>query len=249
MSNDPRHYEARADLLADRVILITGAGDGIGAALAKNVADCGARVLLLGRTVSKLETVYDNIEATGGLRPSIIEFDLETADGPMYQRLANSIESEFGVLDGLVHNAGILGEMSPFEHYDLTTWQTVMHVNLTAALAMTQVLLPVLKTSADPSLIFTSSGVGRQGRAYWGAYSVSKFATEGFVQILADENRNGPLRVNAINPGGTRTAMRLKAYPAEDRDKLPAPEDILAAYLYLLGPDSKGVSGQSIDAQ
>lgn len=125
-----------------------------------------------------------------------------------------------------------------------------MRINLTAPFIMTQTLLPLLRRSEDASVIFTSSGVGRKGRAYWGAYAVSKFATEGLMQTLADEIENEPnLRVNAINPGGTRTPMRAYAYPAEDPFKLPTPEEIQPAYLFLMGPDSKRVNGQSIDAQ
>ena len=124
-----------------------------------------------------------------------------------------------------------------------------MHVNVTSAFALTQVFLPLLQKSDDASVIFTSSGVGRTGKAFWGAYSVSKFATEGLSQVLADEHRHSALRVNCINPGATRTNMRLAAYPAEDRDLLKTPEDIMASYIYLLGKDSKGVTGESIDAQ
>jgi NAD(P)-dependent dehydrogenase (short-subunit alcohol dehydrogenase family) len=247
---DPRSYEYADDLLRDRIILITGASDGIGKALALRAAALGAQVVLHGRNVKKLEKVYDELEAIEGApRPSIAVIDLASANSESYTSLANSIEQEFGRLDGLVLNAGILGDRFSIEQYDAVLWQRVMHVNVTAAFAMTQVLLPLLHKSDDASVIFTSSGVGRIGRAFWGAYAVSKFATEGLSQVLADENRQGNLRSNCINPGGTRTGMRLAAYPAEDRDKLKRPEEILAPYIYLLGPDSKGVTGQSIDAQ
>ena len=250
MTIDPRSYEYADDLLRDRIILITGASDGIGKALALRAAALGAQVVLHGRNVKKLEKVYDELEAIEGApRPSIAVIDLASANSESYTSLANSIEQEFGRLDGLVLNAGILGDRFSIEQYDAVLWQRVMHVNVTAAFAMTQVLLPLLHKSDDASVIFTSSGVGRIGRAFWGAYAVSKFATEGLSQVLADENRKGNLRSNCINPGGTRTGMRLAAYPAEDRDKLKRPEDILAPYIYLLGPDSKGVTGQSIDAQ
>lgn len=175
--------------------------------------------------------------------------DLESANAESYTSLAQSIETEFGRLDGLVLNASILGERFTIEQYDAVLWQKVMHVNVTAAFAMTQVFLSLLKKSDDPSVIFTSSGVGRTGKAFWGAYAVSKFATEGLSQVLADEHRQGKLRSNCINPGATRTNMRLAAYPAEDRDLLKRPEEILAPYIYLLGPDSRGVTGESFDAQ
>ncbi|HET6628836.1 MAG TPA: YciK family oxidoreductase [Woeseiaceae bacterium] len=247
---DPKLYEYAAGILDDRMILVTGASDGIGKALAICAARLGARVILHGRNVQKLEAVYDEITALKkAARPSIAALDFATAGSEGYMSLAASIEEEFGRVDGLVHNAGILGPRLSIEQYDAAAWQRVIHVNLTAAFALTQVLLPLLRNSADPSVIFTSSGVGRRGRAYWGAYAVSKFGTEALMQILADENRHVPIRVNCINPGPTRTDMRLQAYPAEDRDKLKTPDQILAPYVYLLGPDSKGVTGQSIDAQ
>lgn len=250
MTIDPRSYTYRDDLLTGRIILITGASDGIGRALALHIAGLGAQVVVHGRNVNKLEKVYDEIEAIEGApRPSIAVMDLASANSESYTSLADSIASQFGRLDGLVHNASILGERYAIEQYDAVLWQQVMHVNVTSAFALTQVLLPLLQKSDDPSVIFTSSGVGRSGKAFWGAYAVSKFATEGLSQVLADEHSHGKLRSNCVNPGATRTAMRLAAYPAEDRDLLKRPEDILAPYVYLLGPDSKGVTGQSIDAQ
>lgn len=250
MSIDPKSYTFPADLLHDRIILITGASDGIGQALALQAAALGAQVILHGRDVSKLEKVYDAIEAIDGApRPSIAVMDLASANSESYTSLADSIEQEFGRLDGLVLNAGILGERYSIEQYDAVLWQRVIHVNVTSAFAITQVLLPLLHTSEDASVIYTSSGVGRTGKAFWGAYAVSKFATEGLSQVLADEHRNSTLRSNCINPGPVRTKMRLEAYPAEDRDKLKKADEILPAYIYLLGPDGKGVTGQSIDAQ
>ncbi|MGB5257754.1 MAG: YciK family oxidoreductase [Woeseiaceae bacterium] len=247
---DPRNYQYSDDLLRDRIILITGASDGIGKALALHVSRLGAQVILHGRNVKKLEQVYDEVSAVDGApRPSIAVLDLASANSESYLSLANSVEQEFGRLDGLVLNASILGERFSIEQYDAVMWQRVMHVNVTSAFAMTQVLLPMLHASDDPSVIFTSSGVGRTGKAFWGAYAVSKFATEGLSQVLADEHRQGKLRSNCINPGATRTDMRLAAYPAEDRDKLKTPEEILAPYVYLLGPDSQGVTGESFDAQ
>mgnify|MGYP001824375018 FL=1 len=247
---DPRTYEYAGDVLRDRIILITGATDGIGKALALHAATLGAQVILHGRNVDKLESVYDMLEAIDGApRPSIAVLDLASANSESYVSLANSVAQEFGRLDGLVLNASILGERYSIEQYDAVLWQRVMHVNLTSAFALTQVLLPMLNNSDDPSVIYTSSGVGRTGKAFWGAYAVSKFATEGLSQVLADEHRQGKLRANCINPGATRTGMRLSAYPAEDRDKLKRPEDVLAAYIYLLGPDSRGITGQSFDAQ
>jgi len=247
---DHQTYTYPQNVLRARVILITGASDGIGRALAVHSAELGAQVILHGRNVQKLEKVYDQIEALADApRPSIAVVDLSSAGSNAYRSLAENVEQEYGRLDGLVHNAGILGDRFSIEQYDIAQWQRVMHVNVTAALALTQVCLPMLNAAQDPSIIFTSSGVGRTGRAYWGAYAVSKFATEGLSQVLADEQRHGKIRVNCVNPGPTRTRMRLAAYPAEDRDALRGPEDVLGTYIYLLGPDSKGVTGQSLDAQ
>lgn len=250
MDIDPKTYTYPRDLLRDRIILITGASDGIGRALAIHAAELGAKVILHGRNIKKLEMVHDQIEVIENApQPSIAVMDLATATSESYRSLADGMEKEFGRLDGLVHNAGILGDRFSIEQYDAVKWQQVMHVNLTAVFALTQVCLPMLQKSDDASIIYTSSGVGRQGRAFWGAYAVSKFATEGLSQVLADEHRHSNLKVNCINPGATRTNMRLEAYPAEDRDALKRPEEILPAYIYLLGPDSHGVTGQSIDAQ
>ena len=242
-------YTARQGLLDDRVILVTGAGDGIGAALAKAIAGLGATVILVGRTLKKLEAVYDAIEADGGPTPALFPMDFEKAVPDDYDRLAEAIDKEYGRLDGLVHNAGQLGTRTPIEQFDVTEWQRVMFVNLTAPFILTRLLLPLLRASADASLVFTSSGVGREGRAYWGAYSVSKFGTEGLMEILSAELEQTSVRANCVNPGPTRTSMRAEAYPGEDPERLKTPEQILAPYLYLLGPDSQGVSGISFDAQ
>lgn len=248
MSTDPKTYEYADDVLKGRIILITGASDGIGRALAIHAATLGAQVILHGRNTKKLEAVYDEIEAIKGAAcPSIAVLDLASADGDAYAALAKSIEDEFGRLDGLVHNASILGQRLSLEQYDAAEWQQVLHVNLTAAFVLTQQLFPALRNSDDPSIIFTSSGVGRVGKPFWGAYSVSKFGTESMSQIIAGENAHTNLRSNCINPGPVRTKMRLEAYPAEDRDALAKPEDILGSYIYLLGPDSRGVTGESFD--
>ncbi len=173
----------------------------------------GASVILLGRNTTRLEGLHAEIEAAGG-ESTIAMIDLERAVAADYDELAAGVLARFGRLDGLLHNAGLLGSMAPIEHYDVPTWCRVMHVNVTAAFALTQVLLPALKKSQDASVVFTSSGVGEQGRAYWGAYAVSKFAIEGLTQVLAAELENvSSIRVNAIDPGATRTSMRQQAYP------------------------------------
>ncbi|MHB0775510.1 YciK family oxidoreductase [Halomonas sp. WWR20] len=243
-------YQAPADLLDGRVILVTGAGDGIGRAAALTYARHGATVILLGRTTAKLERVYDEIEALKAPQPAIFPLNFEGATLKDYQDMALALDKEFGRLDGILHNAGQLGRLTPFEQYNPQLWEQVMQVNLNGPVWMTQALLPLLKASEDASVIFTSSGVGRKGRAYWGAYSVSKFATEGFVQVLADELENlASIRVNCLNPGATRTQMRKTAYPGEDVNTLRTPEDIMPTYLWLMGPDSREHSGESFDAQ
>lgn len=250
MSDDPRDYHAPANLLHDRIVLITGAGSGIGRTAALTFAEYGARTILLGRTQAKLEAVYDEILAAGWTRPSISVMDFAAAQGDDYAQLAESMQQEFGRLDGLLHNAGILGERSPIEHYEVCKWLEVMHVNLNAPFVLTQTLLPLLQASDDASIVFTSSGVGRRGRAYWGAYAVSKYGIEGLSQVLADEtSAQGRIRVNCINPGATRTGMRRAAYPGEDPETLPPPESLMGPYLYLIGPDSRGVTGHSFDCQ
>ena len=244
-------YQAPADLLKDRIVMVTGAGSGIGRAAAKAYAAHGATVILVGRTVSRLEEVYDEIEAAGHPKPAIVPMNFEGAAVKDYEELAMTLEDNFGRLDGLLHNAGILGARSPVELYDPETWNKVMHVNATAPFLLSRAMIPLLRKSEDASMIFTSSGVGRQARAYWGAYAVSKFAVEGLAQLLADEldDERHNIRVNSLNPGATRTGMRVLAYPAEDPKKNPDPEQLMPIYLYLMGRDSKGVHGQQIDAQ
>ena len=247
---DHKHYQPAADVLKDRVILITGAGDGIGKTVALGCAKHGATVILLGRQQKKLEAVYDAIVAAGGAQPAIVPMNLLTVTPDDTVGLAQTLQQEFGRLDGLLHNAAVLGERAPIEHYAPNVWLEVMQINVYGAFLLTQSLMPLLKASSDASVLFTSSGVGRKGRAFWGAYAVSKFATEGMMQVLADElDENSNIRVNCINPGGTRTKMRAAAFPAEDTSKLKTPDDILPTYLWLLGPDSREVHGQSVDAQ
>ena len=243
-------YTARPDLLNGRIILVTGAGRGIGAAAAKTFAAHGATVLLLGKTEENLSRVYDAIEAAGHAQPAVIPFNLETALPHQYDELAAMIETEFGRVDGVLHNASIIGPRTPIEQLSGDNFARVMQVNVNAMFMLTSTLLPLLKLSSDASVVFTSSSVGRKGRAYWGAYAVSKFATEGLMQVLADEvDGIANVRANSVNPGATRTDMRAQAYPGENPANNPLPEAIMPVYLYLMGPDSKGVNGQAFDAQ
>ena len=236
------------NLLENRTILVTGAGDGIGRATAKCYASQGATVILLGRTEEKLEAVYDEIVNEQCPTPVIVTLDLNTATPENYTELTEMLESEFGQLDGLLHNASVLGERKPLAQHSAAAWHEVMQVNLTAPFLMTKALLPLLEQADKASIIFTSSGVGKKGKAYWGAYSVSKFGTEGMAQIWADELANtSNIRVNVINPGATRTNMRARAYPAENPETNPVPEDITGLYLHLMSDESLSVHGQSLD--
>jgi NAD(P)-dependent dehydrogenase (short-subunit alcohol dehydrogenase family) len=247
---DPRTHTSAPDELAGRVIAITGASGGIGRAVALACARHRAQVVLIGRNAARLEAVHTQIAAADLPEASIAVLDLERALAPDYDQLADALHERYGRLDGLLHNAGVLGTLTPIEHYDVPTWCRVMHVNVTAAFALTQVLLPALKKSPDASVVFTASSVGRRGRAYWGAYAVSKFAIEGLSQILADELESlSHVRVNTLNPGRARTNMRRQAYPAEDAATLPSPESLAGPYIALLGPASRGVTGKAFDAQ
>ncbi len=249
IENMRESYSANPELLKDKTILVTGAGDGIGRAAAMTYAKHGATVILLGRTVAKLESVYDEITALGAPEAIIHPLDLQNAGDEDYRVLGETIVEQFGHLDGLLHNAAVLGPRTPIQFYPVDSWLQVMQVNVNAAFMLTKALLPALTAAIEASIVFTSSSVGRQGRAYWGGYSVSKFAVEGLMQVLSDELRQtSSVRVNSIDPGATRTNMRKDAYPAEDPDTLPDPMAKMALYLYLMGQDSRSVQGQALKA-
>jgi len=243
------NYQPASQLLNDRIILVTGASDGIGREAAVTYARYGAQVILLGRNAQKLQNVADEIAAVGKPSPLFFTLDLDSATPEACRQLADEISRHVSRLDGVLHNAGLLGDVVPMTEQDPAVWQQVMRVNVDATFFLTQALLPLLLKSQAGSLVFTSSSVGRQGRAGWGAYSVSKFATEGMMQVLAEEYKHSTLRVNCINPGGTRTAMRASAFPQEDANKLKTPADIMPLYLYLMGDDSRRKTGISFDAQ
>jgi NAD(P)-dependent dehydrogenase (short-subunit alcohol dehydrogenase family) len=247
-SDDWHHYQPRSSDFENRVILVTGTTAGIGRAVARDLVRNGATVILHGRNEKALESLYQELKALGP-EPSVAQIDLERAQGPQYEALTAEIESRYGRLDGLLHNAAILGDLSPIEHYDIGLWQRVLLVDLTAPFILTRCLLPLLRKSADASILFTTSSVGRRGRAYWGAYAVAKAGTERLAEVLADELENTPIRVNAINPGRTRTRMRARAYPAENPASVPTPESATRPYLYLLGGASRGVRGRRLEVQ
>ncbi len=246
----PADFSPAPGSLRGKTILVTGAGDGIGRAASLAYAALGATVILLGRTESKLEAVYDEIEKAGGPQPALVPMDLETVTEEQAIQLAQGLANEFGHLDGLLHNASLLGERKPMAQAGWDAWQSVMQVNVNAGFLLTKHLLPLLEAAPAASVVFTSSGVGRAGKAYWGAYAVSKFATEGMMQVLSSELENtSRIRVNCINPGPTNTAMRRAAYPAETPTDNPGPEGILGVYLYLMSDASLGVTGISFNAQ
>ncbi|EHF8350171.1 YciK family oxidoreductase [Salmonella enterica subsp. enterica serovar Typhi] len=245
------HYQPKQDLLQNRIILVTGASDGIGREAALTYARYGATVILLGRNEEKLRRVAQHIADEQHVQPQWFTLDLLTCTAEECRQVADRIAAHYPRLDGVLHNAGLLGEIGPMSEQDPQIWQDVMQVNVNATFMLTQALLPLLLKSDAGSLVFTSSSVGRQGRANWGAYATSKFATEGMMQVLADEYQNRSLRVNciSINPGGTRTSMRASAFPTEDPQKLKTPADIMPLYLWLMGDDSRRKTGMTFDAQ
>ena len=235
--------------LDNKTILVTGAGSGIGRTAALTYAKLGATVILLGKTIDKLEAVYDEIIAQGSAEPAIIPLDLKGATKQNYIDMSATIAGQFGKLDGVLLNASILGELTPFSQIHEQIFTDVMHVNVTAQYLLAQALIPTLLLAEKASLVFTSSGVGGQGRAYWGPYSISKFATEGMMQVIADEYDTTNLRTNAINPGATRTNMRASAFPAEDKSTIATTDDIMPLYVYLMSDDSIEINGRTLKAQ
>ncbi|MFJ5852809.1 YciK family oxidoreductase [Enterobacter cancerogenus] len=243
------HYQPQKNLLQNRIILVTGASDGIGREAALTYSEYGASVILVGRNEEKLKAVAQEIERAGGKSTPWYTLDLLTCTPATCKELAQRISAHYPRLDGVLHNAGLLGEVRPMDEQDPDIWQQVMQVNVNGTFFLTQALLPLLLNSDSGSLVFTSSSVGREGRANWGAYAASKFATEGMMQVLAEEYQNRHLRVNCINPGGTRTKMRASAFPTEDPHKLKTPADIMPLYLWLMGDDSRRKTGMTFDAQ
>ena len=176
--------------------------------------------------------------------------NFESAEEKEYLKVKEAVEDQFDKLDGLINNAGVLGEKKPLGQYEYSICKKVLNVNLDSAFLLTKTLLPLLNHSKLSSVVFTSSGVGKKGRAYWGAYAISKFATEGMMEVFADELENTTkIRVNCVNPGAVRTKMREEAYPAEDPETNPLPKEIMNLYIYLMCDASKEINGQSINAQ
>ncbi|HHZ87772.1 MAG TPA: YciK family oxidoreductase [Chromatiaceae bacterium] len=234
--------------LADRVILVTGAGDGLGRSASLAFARHGATVILLGRTVKKLEDVYDEIEAAGGPQPAIFPLKLDKATPEDFEAMAQSINDNFGRLDGLLHNAAELDILSPLRMADVPTWNRVLQTNLTAPFLITRACLDLLSASHSASIVFTSDQLGRKGRAYWNGYAVSKFGIEGLMQTLADELSDTNIRVNSLAPVPVATILRTRAYPGENPNSLPKPDDVMGSYLYLMSDASKAVNGVAVAA-
>ena len=237
-------------MLEEKIILVTGAGDGIGKSAAISYASRGATVILLGKTKAKLEKVYDEIEESNYPTPLISLMDFSKADGNDYQELVDNLIKDYKQLDGLLLNAAILGDRSPIEQYDVAKWVETIHINLTSQFILIKTLLPALRNSNNASVLFTSSGVGRVGKAFWGAYAVSKFGVEGLCQVLSDEHSNDKsIRFNCINPGAVQTNMRKEAYPLENPNDLLHPDEIMEKYVWLMSDESKDIDGQSINCQ
>ncbi|MEE4299453.1 MAG: YciK family oxidoreductase, partial [Pseudomonadales bacterium] len=223
-----KDWTASPDLLADRVILVTGASEGIGRCAAKTFAAHGATVIAVARTVPRLESLYDEIVAAGHPEPVIQGVDLAGLTMSDCRQLADASGEAFGRVDGVLHNGGLLGDRVPLDRFDPETWRRVMAANLDACFLLTQAVLPWLEHGTDPRVIFTSSGAGLRPRAYWGAYAVSKAGVEALMRVFADENERVTKTAFAtLNPGGTRTRMRTAAVPGEDAMRLPTPEDLM----------------------
>jgi NAD(P)-dependent dehydrogenase (short-subunit alcohol dehydrogenase family) len=243
-------YQPSPDLLRDRIILVTGAVEGIGRAAARAAARHGATVILCAKEEAQLEVVYDEIEADGSPEPASLPLDLAKADEQLCLGVATTLGDEFGRLDGLVHCATYIPFLSRIDDYDAKEWERVLRVNLTAPFLLTQSCLPLLRAAGDASVVFSSDRVGRHGLAYWGAFAAAKFGTEGLMQVLAEETRDSSsIRVNSIDPGALRTAQRRQLYPGEDPNMLPTADIAVPAYLWLLGGDSAGTTGQALSAQ
>lgn len=243
-------YQASPDLLRERVILVTGAGQGIGQTAARTFAAHGATVILLGRNEQRLEATYDAIADAGHPEPVIFPLDLEKATDKDFELMADAIEGQLGRLDGILHNAARLDALAPLELETLDQWLGILRVNLVAPFALTRACLPLLKAAPDASVVMTSDLHGRRPTAYWGVFGVSKWALEALARTWAQELEITPqVRINVVVPGPVQSPQRRKTHPAEVASTLPTPEAIMPTYLYLMGGDSRGLSGQVLEAQ
>ena len=242
----PKNYKVKQNELNSKVILVTGANKGFGLAISMDLAKAGATVIMLGRDLSSLEYAYDAVVDAGYKEPILYPLDLEGASPENYQELQDNIIEKFNRLDGLIHNAAILGTQMPIDQYDIKLWYSTLQINLSAPFMLTQFLIPALKKSDDARILFLSCSVGRKARAYWGAYSVSKFGLEGLAMTLSEELEKTKIKVNTINPGKMRTEMRRTAYPAEDASTLPKPEEKSSVIVYLLSKEAERINGEQL---
>jgi len=241
-----KNQNVKKDEFEGKVVLVTGANRGLGLAITMDLARAGATVIMLGRDLGSLEYAYDAVVDAGLKEPVLYPLDLEGATPENYQELQDNLLNQFGKLDGLVHNAAILGTQMPIEQYDIKLWYSTIQINLSAPFMLTQFLIPALLKSDDARIIFLSSTVGREARAYWGAYSVSKFGIEGFAKTLSEELEKTKISVNTVNPGKMKTEMRRTAYPAEDSSTVPLPEEKSQAIVHLLSSSSPKINGEQL---
>ena len=232
--------------LSGKVALITGGSRGIGKAVAAAYAYQGARVFICARGEGDLARTVSDIRDAGG---EIAGLAGDVGKPEDAQRIVEAAVERYGRIDVLVNNASLLGSRVAIADYPIADWEEVVRVNLTGVFLLTQQVLQVMIRQRQGSIINVSSGVGRTGKARWGAYACSKAGLEGFTQVLADELKDSGIRVNSVNPAGTRTAMRAEAYPDEDPLSLPAPEEIMPIFLYLASDESAGVTGKALDAR
>jgi NAD(P)-dependent dehydrogenase (short-subunit alcohol dehydrogenase family) len=248
MSEMPKPYRPRADLLAGRVILVTGAGQGLGRAVALECARHGATVALLGRKQQKLEQIYDEIAAEGLAMAAIIPLDLAAAGSPEFEQVANLIRRDLKALDGIAHCASHFVPLGPLVDQTLEQWTTLWRVNLAAPFALTRACLPLLAASSDSSVVFTGETHGAHPKAYWGGFAVAKSGLSTLAAVWADELEHaGKPRINVLIPGPMASPQRARSHPAENRELLRTPQEAARSFLYLLGPDSEGISGRTLE--
>jgi len=227
------------NLLKDKNILITGASNGIGKSLSENLSKYGANVIMLSRNENALDAIYDSLKEKYKTDPCILKCDLEDLDDKKSQEIANIISKNYQNLDSVIHNAAILEKMSDIESFDLQTWDKVMRVNLTSAFILSKYLIPLMKSSTTPRIIFTTSSVGKKGKAFWGAYSVSKAGVNALSNILNDELESiSNIKIFNFDPKATQTNMRALAYPAEDPSTIKNPDQLINYYLWMLSEKS-----------
>ena len=225
--------------LDNKNILVTGSTSGIGKALSLGLSSYGANVILHGKNEDSLDEIYDHIIQKFNTNPIIVKCDLNDLDESKAQEFANAIQGSYERLDGIINNAAIIGKMSTLADYDLATWQKVININVTSSYVLTKYLVPLMEGSKNPRIIFTSSGVAEKGRAYWGAYAVSKAAVKSLAEILQEELEPiSQIRIFNFDPGKTKTAMRAFAYPAENPNDLKDASSLLSYYLWMLSEKS-----------